>query len=81
MRVRVRVFSALRSRFGSSEVEVEVPDNATGAELLDLLVAEHPSFAPYRSIVRLAVNRRYTPEDVELGEDDEVALITPVSGG
>ena len=79
--VRVLLFDVLRREIGESEVRAEVPDGATGADLLDRLAAEHPPIAEHRPVVRLAVNRQYTPADTVLAEGDEVALITPVSGG
>ncbi len=56
-------------------------DGATGADLLDALGRSHAAIARHRPVVRLAVNRRYVPTDTALADGDEVALITPVSGG
>ena len=79
--LRVLLFDVLRREVGSAEVTAEVPDGATGADLLDRLAAAHPPVARHRPVVRLAVNRRYVPTDTALADGDEVALITPVSGG
>jgi len=81
VRLRVLLFSTLRERVGSSEIEVSIPSPATGRRLLDQLAARYPAIAAYRPVVRLAVNQEYVPESVELHENDEIALITPVSGG
>jgi molybdopterin converting factor small subunit len=35
----------------------------------------------HRAAIRLAVNQTYVPTDTRLHDGDEVALITPVSGG
>ena len=79
--VRVLLFDVLRRQTGHAELRAELADGATGADLLDRLAAEHPAVAEHRAVVRLAVNRQYAPPATVLGEDDEVALITPVSGG
>lgn len=79
--VRVLLFSVLREHVGAGELSVPVPDPPTGAALLDRLEAAHPALAPYRSVVRLAVNRAYVAPEAALRPGDEVALITPVSGG
>ncbi|MEM1115384.1 MAG: MoaD/ThiS family protein [Bacteroidota bacterium] len=79
--VRVLLFSVLRESVGTGEVQVALPEAATGTDLLDRLGAEHPAVAQHRPTVRLAVNRRYVPVETPLAEGDEVALITPVSGG
>ena len=81
VRVRVLLFSTLRERLGRRELEVSVPAPATGRRLLDQLAAQYPAIAAYRPVIRLAVNQEYVPESVELHENDEIALITPVSGG
>jgi len=79
--VRVLLFDVLRREVGADEVAVSLPTGATGADLLDRLAAEHEAIARHRPVVRLAVNRRYVPLATVLDDGDEVALITPVSGG
>lgn len=79
--VRVLLFSALREKVGQPVLEATLADGATGRELLDRLAERHPAVAAYRRTLRLAVNETYTTEDVALHDGDEVALITPVSGG
>ena len=81
MTVRVLLFDVLRREVGASEVTAEVPDGSTGADLLDQLAEAHAPVARHRPVVRLAVNRRYVPAETPLADGDEVALITPVSGG
>ncbi len=81
IRLRVLLFSVLRERLGCSELEVCVPAPATGARLLDQLAIQYPTIAAYRKVIRLAVNQEYAAESIELQESDEIALITPVSGG
>ena len=79
--VRVLLFAGLREAVGRGELAVALPAGATGADLLDRLGAEHAVVARHRPVVRLAVNRRYVPAATALADGDEVALITPVSGG
>jgi len=76
MRIRVRLFAGLRERAGRDELELDLPD---GARVADALAAvEH--LAPGTSLV-LAVNREYATPDARLHEDDELAVVPPVSGG
>lgn len=79
--VHTLFFSVLRDAVGESEQSVSLPDGATGDTLLDTLAAQHTGIERYRSVVRLAVNRRYVPFDTPLADGDEVVLIPPVSGG
>lgn len=79
--VRVRLFSVLREKVGRPELHLPLPAPVDGAALLDRLAEEHPTLADYRQTVRLAVGKRYVDENATVHPGDEVALITPVSGG
>jgi MoaE-MoaD fusion protein len=74
MVVTVRLFAGLRERAGAARIEVELPDEATVADLLRTL-----ELAP-RSCVA-AINREYAGEASRIAPGDEVALVPPVSGG
>ncbi len=78
---QVLLFSVLRQRIGEGSLTLDLETPATGADLLDHLQAQYPVIADYRTVLRLAVNQEYVPETVTLADGDEVALITPVSGG
>jgi molybdopterin synthase catalytic subunit len=76
----VRLFAGLRERAGADRVEVEVPDGASVAELLEALAATPVGvLRPGQCVV--AVNREYARADEPVRAGDEVALIPPVSGG
>lgn len=79
--ISVQLFSVLREAVGASSVTVQVDPPATGADVLDALEASHPAVADHRSSLRLAVNHSYVPDDAPIAPGDEVAVITPVSGG
>ena len=81
VQVRVLLFSVLREAVGSEVLTVSLPAFAAGTDLLDILQAQHPVMAPHRPTIRLAINQEYAPEVTPLADGDEVALITPVSGG
>ena len=76
MKVRVRLFAALRERAGSRSVELEFPDGAVVADVWgELGLGDEPDGLLY------AVNRDYAEKSARLSPDDEVAVIPPVSGG
>ncbi|CAN5193544.1 molybdenum cofactor biosynthesis protein MoaE [soil metagenome] len=76
MKVRVRLFAALRERAGSRSVELELPDDAVVGDVWDGLgLGGEPDGLLY------AVNRDYAEKSAKLSPDDEVAVIPPVSGG
>jgi molybdopterin synthase catalytic subunit/molybdopterin converting factor small subunit len=74
MVVSVRLFAGLRERAGAARVEVELPEPATVADLLEAM-----ELAP-RSCVA-AINREYADPAAPIAPGDEVALVPPVSGG
>jgi molybdopterin synthase catalytic subunit len=76
MEVRVRLFAALRERYGAPEVVLELPDGALVGDALDRLGTVTEGVPAV-----MAVNREYADRAAALHEGDEVALIPPVSGG
>jgi molybdopterin synthase catalytic subunit/molybdopterin converting factor small subunit len=74
MVVSVRLFAGLRERAGAAHVDVDLPDDATVADLLAAM-----DLAP-RSCVA-AINREYAEPAARISPGDEVALVPPVSGG
>ncbi len=76
MQVRVRLFAALRERAGSDEVQVELPEGARVADVLERLQTLTEG-----TPVVMAVNQEYADAGSPLHAGDELALIPPVSGG
>jgi molybdopterin synthase catalytic subunit len=81
VRVSVRLFAGLHDLVGHREVELELVDGATVADLRDQLVSQYPAVAPLMSTLVCAVNEEYVPNEHRLSPRDQVALIPPVSGG
>lgn len=80
MSIRVLLFAGARDAVGRSEIEVDAAE-VTARALLERVVQEHPSLAPYRNALRVAVNGAYAQWDEPVRAGDEVALIPPVAGG
>ena len=81
MVVKLRFFASLRERVGRGEADWALPDGATVADLWTALCTAYPQVAPMSASMSFAVNREYAERDHRLADDDEVALIPPVSGG
>jgi len=81
MTVTVKLFAVLRERGGVSELELELPAEATVAAARDALAQRIPAIRDYLARVAWAVNRAYASIDQELHDRDELAVIPPVSGG
>jgi len=80
-RLHVLFFSILKEKVGRAALQVSLPPPLTGRDLLDHLTEAYPVLRPYRNVIRLGVNEEYVEEATPLHDGDEVALITPVSGG
>ena len=77
----IQLYSVLKSKLNLDSVDLETQPGLTVGEFLDLACEQYPPMAPYRSVMRLAVNQEYALESRIIHEGDELALITPVSGG
>jgi molybdopterin synthase catalytic subunit len=72
----VRLFAGLRERAGTAKQELELPEGARVEDAWSALeLGEEPAGLLW------AVNQQYVDKDRELTEDDEIAVIPPVSGG
>lgn len=76
---KVRTFGITREILGSKEKVVEV-EGQTVAELRAELLKNYPALISLRSLM-IAVNNVYADDAEILREQDEIALIPPVSGG
>jgi molybdopterin synthase catalytic subunit len=81
MDVQVRFFASVREKVHCSELRWSLPPGARVHDLLAQLCERYPVLTDVIGSVAVAVNRDYVPRDQELAENDEVALIPPVSGG
>ena len=77
----IQLYSVLKSKLHAASVELHTPQEITVNEFLDLACETYPVMAPYRSVMRLAVNHEYAQGSRTLQDGDETAIITPVSGG
>jgi molybdopterin converting factor subunit 1 len=80
MKISLLSFGIAKDIIGQRFLDVEMPAAASVGDLRSMLVQRFPRLTDLAS-VRLAVNGEYAHEQLSLGENDEVALIPPVSGG
>ncbi|MBF8249181.1 MAG: molybdopterin converting factor [Bacteroidetes bacterium] len=81
MKVRVKFFSIAKDLAGVDETVVEIPSGSSAETVLDQLITKNPRFVDWKPSLRLAVNQEYVGNGHLLRENDEVAVIPPVSGG
>ncbi len=81
MRVRVRLFAALREIVGQEEVDVELAPGTTVNGLWEKLVSRNERLGAYAKSINFAVNHDFVSRETPLSAGDEVAFLPPVSGG
>ena len=81
MRITLKLFAILRDKAGVSELSLDIPEASTAAAVIDRLAEAYPNLKALLPQSRVAVNRAYASDDTVLADEDEVALIPPVSGG
>jgi molybdopterin synthase sulfur carrier subunit len=81
MHIRVKLFAAARDLAGSESIEIELPAEATVADLRQALMERLPPARELLARSMFAINCDYAANDTRLAPQGEVACIPPVSGG
>jgi molybdopterin converting factor small subunit len=81
MRVQVVFFGVLKDVIGRASESLELAEPATVADVIEHYQGRVPGLSKLLPSVALSVNQHYAGPGTVLGENDEVALLPPVSGG
>lgn len=81
MTVTILLFAGLAERANEREIQITLPDQATVRDLLDAVATQHAALAPLLGSCFVSVNQEYAAPDRVLLQEDEIALLPPVSGG
>jgi molybdopterin converting factor subunit 1 len=82
VKLTVFLFAGLTELLGASRLEIDVQDQSiTAAALKKRLAAQYPHAAAVVEQCFIAKNQSYAEDCESLEENDEIALIPPVSGG
>ncbi len=79
MNLKIKAFGISKEIVGGKEILFQV-NGQTVADLRKDLNLKFPALLNLNSLF-IAVNNRYSEEELLLKESDEIALIPPVSGG
>jgi molybdopterin synthase catalytic subunit len=80
MRVQVLFFGVLKDMAGGGSEFLDLPEQARVSDLLARF-RDRPGLAALLPSVAISVNREYAAADLPLHDQDEIALLPPVSGG
>ena len=81
MQVRVLFFGVLRDLAGKSNDSLELPEGGSVRDVIARYESQIPRFKDSLPSIALAVNQQYASPETKLKDNDEVALLPPVSGG
>ena len=81
MQVRVLFFGVLRDLTGKASDSLQLPEGGSVRDVIGLYEAQIPRLKDSLSSIALAVNQQYASPETRLKDNDEVALLPPVSGG
>jgi molybdopterin synthase catalytic subunit len=81
MRVRVVYLGVLKELAGREQELLEIAEGSRLRDLYRDLQQRTPALRGFQKAIALALNQEYSNGSAELHDDDEVALLPPVSGG
>jgi molybdopterin converting factor small subunit len=81
MTVHVQLFSHLRDAGGVSELDCDVSEMATVADLLTQLYARTPALRAWDSSILVGAGVEFVSRDHVLKPGEEIAIMPPVQGG
>ncbi|HCI15742.1 MAG TPA: molybdopterin synthase sulfur carrier subunit [Candidatus Marinimicrobia bacterium] len=80
MKITIKCFSQVKYALGIDEFVLEL-EAGTMTSVLEQNIRSKADGKLDGISLRIAVNQKYIPNDIELNDGDEVAFIPPVQGG
>lgn len=79
--MHILLFAQVKDAAGVAELDVKINGTLNTGEMWGRIIAARPELAVFQKTTRLARNGEYADSHTQFTDDDEVALIPPVSGG
>ena len=81
--MKIKYFAWIRELTKNNEEYLDSNKIQNLKELKKFLSTKYPHLQKHfdQEILRFAVNQEYVAENIDLNEDDEIAVFPPVSGG
>ena len=81
MKIQVQFFSRLRDLAGHSEIDLDVQEGTTAADLLTMLYARTPALREWDKSILVASGVEFVGRDYILQRGDNISIMPPVQGG
>jgi len=81
MKIHVQFFSRLRDLAGVQEMELEMPDATTAADLLEILYSRSPALRDWDKSILVAAGVEFVERDYFVQPGDQMSIMPPVQGG
>ena len=81
MKVRVQFFSRLRDLVGAPEMDFEVPERSTAAELLEFIYVQTPALRDWDKSILVGAGVEFVGRDYIIQSGDRISIMPPVQGG
>ena len=81
MKIQVQFFSRLRDLTERSQIDLDVPEGTTAADLLATLYAQTPALPQWDKSILVASGVEFVGRDHVLRAGDEISIMPPVQGG
>jgi len=79
--VHVQFFSRLRDLAGAPEIDFDIPNGSTAAELLEIVYAKAPALRDWDKSILIASGLDFVDRNYVIKPDDEISVMPPVQGG
>jgi molybdopterin converting factor small subunit len=77
----VQFFSRLRDLAGKAEIDLEVPEGTTAADLLEKIYSITPALREWDKSILVAAGVEFVGRDYVVNPGDEISIMPPVQGG
>jgi MoaD family protein len=81
MKVRVQFFSQLRDLAGVSELDVDLAEEATVADLLEKIYERTPTLRAHDKTTLVGAGVEFVDRKYVIKQGDEISIMPPVQGG
>jgi molybdopterin converting factor subunit 1 len=78
--VNILLFGITKDLVGKQKLQLQIPEDTTIADFKKLLKEKYPELVELDSLA-IALNSEYATDEIVCQQNDEIALIPPVSGG